>query len=366
MRNFILYLLIASLAASCTGGVRVDGRLEGAKDGSVIVRVLDGAVLKSIDTVKVSASGDCGKYVCRVPVSAGEPEFVYLYYGDKQVASLILCKGDKVRVSTDTLGTLLSLSGSPESAVLHEADSAFAAFTARTRGLEGSDYTRAYVDFYRESVAFAMKNARSLAVVPVLYRKIPSGTLVFSQATDGLIFSSIADSLAISYPDSRYIRMLRKDAERRQKALDLSHRIGMASETAFPEIELPDTQARLVKLSETEAPLVLLYFWSPSAEEKMFNLDALKPLYEDFHARGLEIFAVALDPDKAEWAATVKRQGLDWINVCDTRAAASPLVGLYGIAKVPMVYFIKNGQIDPDAKVSDAATLRAYVTAALK
>ena len=184
MRNFILFLLIASLAASCTGGVRVDGRLEGAKDGSVIVRVLDGAALKSIDTVKVSASGDCGKYVCRVPVSAGEPEFVYLYYGDKQVASLILCKGDKVRVSTDTLGTLLSLSGSPESAVLHEADSAFAAFTARTRGLEGSDYTRAYVDFYHESVAFAMKNARSLAVVPVLYRKIPSGTLVFSQATD--------------------------------------------------------------------------------------------------------------------------------------------------------------------------------------
>ena len=54
-----------SFAASCTGGARVDGRLDGAKDGSVVVKLLDGAALRSIDTVKVSASG---KYACRVPV----------------------------------------------------------------------------------------------------------------------------------------------------------------------------------------------------------------------------------------------------------------------------------------------------------
>ena len=357
------FLLSLSLLVSCTGGARIDGRLDGASSGKVFVKVLDGSSLKAVDSAKVSSSG---KYACQVPVAEGQPEFAYVYFGDRRVASLILLKGDRVSVETDTLGTVLSLAGSDDSVLLQEADSSFAAFSARTQGLEGAAFTREYVGFYRQSVAFVMRHPRSLASVPVLLRKAGPDLAVFSQPTDGLIIGNIADSLSLVYPDSRYVRMLRKEAERRQQMLALSNRLSSASESAFPEIELPDTKARKVKLSSVSAPLVMLYFWATSAEEKMFNLDALVPLYEEFHDKGLEIFAVALDPDKAEWAATVKRQGLCWINVCDTRGAASPYIGLYGITQVPMVYFIKDGQIDPTASVSDAATLRTYIASALR
>ncbi len=363
MRNCILYILIALIAVSCTGGARIDGSLDGASGGKVFVKVLDGAELKAVDSAKVSAAG---KYVCKVPVAEGQPEFAYVYFGDRRVASLIARKGDRISVATDTLGTLLSLDGSKESALLQQADSSFAAFSARTQGLEGAEFSREYVRFYRESVSFVMKHARSLACVPVLLRKAGTDFPVFSQPTDGLIFGNIADSLALSYPASRYVRTLRKEADRRRNALDLSHRIASAGELAFPEIELSDNKARTIKLSSVEARLVMLYFWSTSAEEKMFNLDALVPLYDEFHAKGLEIFAVALDPDKAEWAATIKRQGLGWINVCDTRGAASPYIGLYGLTQVPMAYFIKDGQIDPDARVTDAASLRAYIASVLR
>lgn len=363
VQNIMLAGLALALLASCAGGARIDGRLDGASGGKVFVKVLDGATLKTVDSARVSGSG---KYACKVPVAEGQPEFAYVYFGDRRVASLIARKGDLISVATDTLGMLLSLSGSDESALLQQADSSFAAFSTHVQGLEGVALTREYVRFYRESVSFVMKHARSLACVPVLLRKVGTDLPVFSQPTDGLIFSNIADSLALSYPASRYVRTLRKEADRRKNALDLSHRIASADELAFPEIELPDNKARNVKLSSVEARLVMLYFWSTSAEEKMFNLDALVPLYDEFHASGLEIFAVALDPDKAEWAATIKRQGLGWINVCDTRGAASPYIGLYGITQVPMVYFIKDGQIDPDARVSDAASLRSYIASALR
>ncbi len=356
-------LLILSLLASCRGGARVEGRFSDATCGKVFVKVLDGADLRTVDSAKVT---DSGKFAVSVPVAEGQPEFAYLYYGDRRVASLILRHGDRVSLATDTLGVLKTLQGSPESALLHEEDSTFAAFSARMKGLEGPAYTREYVALYRQSVTFVMNHSHSLAVVPVLLRKVTPELPVFAQATDGLIFSNVADSLSLTYPDSRYVRTLRKEAERRQNALDLSNRIALAGESAFPEIELPDTRAQQVRLSEVSAPLVMLYFWATSNEEKMFNLDALSPLYDDFHDKGLEIFAVALDPDKAEWAATVKRQGLGWINVCDTRGAASPLIGLYGITQLPMAYFIRGGEIDPSAHVTDAASLRTYISSVLK
>ena len=363
MKKIFYSFFLVVLAVSCRGEASLEGRIEGVSSGRVVVKYLDGASLKAVDSMTVTSAG---KFARSVPVAAGEPEVAYLYYGPRRVASLILRKGDRIRIETDTLGRIQTLKGSEESALLQQADSLFAAFSARTRGLEGPAFTKEYVDLYRQSVAFVMQHSHSLATVPVLLRKVTPDLPVFGQSTDGMIFSNIADSLATVYPDSRYLRTLRAEAARRQQLLELSAKLAQAEESAFPEVDLPDTRAQQVKLSEVEAPLVMLYFWSTSKEEKMFNLDALLPLYADFHGKGLEIFAVALDPDKAEWAATVKRQGLTWINVCDIRGAASPLIGLYGITQLPMVYFIKHGEIDPDAHVSDAASIRSYVSSVLK
>ncbi len=363
MKSAPFLLLLSLLALSCTRGAHIAGRLVDASGGQVVAGYLDGSTVKKVDSAKVSAAG---KYVLNLPVGAGQPEFAYLSYGGRQVASLILNKGDRVKVETDTLGRLLSLEGSPESALLHEADTAYKAFAARFQTLQGASQTKEYVSFYRSSVTFVMQHPQSLSVVPVLLRKVTPELPVFAQQTDGLIFANIADSLSKVYPQSRYVRTLRKEGDRRRNELELTHRLAAAGELAFPEIELPDTKAQQVRLSEVKAPLVMIYFWSTSGEEKMFNLDALKPLYADFHGKGLEIYAVALDPDKAEWAATVKRQGLDWINVCDTRGAASPYIGNYGLTQVPTAFFIRGGQIDPDAHVSDAASLRSYVSSVLK
>ena len=360
-----LLLTLSVLAASCGRDARINGRLDGAASGQVTVQLLDGAALKTVDSSDVSSTG---RFACKVPLAKGQPEFAYVSYNGRQVASLILCEGDRIKVETDTLGTLISLSGSPESALLHEADSAYAAFSARAAQLEGAAFTREYVDLYRKSVAFVMRHAHSLSSVPVLLRKVTPELPVFAQSTDGLIFANVADSLSEVYPASRYVKQLRTEAARRKNVYEISQRLQQAGESAFPEIELPDTKAQTVKLSDVagDKRLVMLYFWAFSNEEKMFNLDALKPLYDDFKGKGFEIFSVALDPDKSEWAATVKRQGLGWVNVCDTRGATSPYIGLYGISQLPMVYFIKDGQIDPDARVSDAASIRTYVSAALK
>ena len=105
MRNlsFLAAAIAFATAVSCTGGASVSGVLEGADGGTVVLRQLSGVS----DTVKVSASG---AYRARLKIE--EPEFVYISRNGRQVASLLLDNGDRVKVSSDTLGRDLSIEGS--------------------------------------------------------------------------------------------------------------------------------------------------------------------------------------------------------------------------------------------------------------
>ena len=203
-------------------------------------------------------------------------------------------------------------------------------------------------------------------MVPILYQMIAPGFPLFGQQTDAIHFKNISDSLSTVYPESKYVRALSREAERRFKLLELNSKIQNAEPVDFLDIELPDVKGVKRKLSEVSGKVVLVHFWTSSnAAQKMFNQDVLKPVYADFHSKGLDIYQVALDSDKAEWARTVKNQGLEWVNVCDSRAAASPYVGSYNLATLPVSYLLVNGTFSTE-KVTDEASLRRALGKILK
>ena len=110
----------------------------------------------------------------------------------------------------------------------------------------------------------------------------------------------------------------------------------------------------------------MVFFWSAAdATQKMFNLDFLKKVYEDYHKKGFEIYQVSLDTDKATWARVVKEQKLPWINVCDSRGAASPYVLTYNLGAIPAAFIISNGELI-DGKVVDEKSFRKLLDKELK
>ena len=162
------------------------------------------------------------------------------------------------------------------------------------------------------------------------------------------------------------IKALVKEAERRFGYLELETRLSGAAEIGFPDIELPDLKGSKRKLSEVDAKVTMLYFWSATdAAQKMYNLDVLAKVYGDYASKGLEIYQVALDPDKAVWAKTVKEQNLPWINVCDSRGGNSPYVASYNLSVLPVAYFIKDGELVNEQAV-DEKSLRKVLTGLLK
>ena len=125
-------------------------------------------------------------------------------------------------------------------------------------------------------------------------------------------------------------------------------------------------RGKKVALSSVDAKAILLHFWdSTNDAQKMMNLDVLKPIYEQYHDRGLEIYAVGIDADKTNWARVVNAQKLPWINVNDGLGAMSPVVQLYGISTAPSTILIGNGDIMANG-ISDEASLRKALATILK
>lgn len=382
MKNFSLFktfpwaisvIFSAGVLSSCCSNAVIDGSLADAPSSQVVVKLLDVNRFDVLDTVSVDADG---RFAYKMHIEKGQPEFVYLFHGDKRIASLLLDRGDKVIVKADTTG-VYEVEGSEDCRLLAEVEKEFSDFSSSflslasrlEQAVPGSDNAReltremgrVYTEYYRDRVKYVMEHPYSLTVIPVFYQSAGENLPVFGQDTDAIHFRNICDSLETVYPESKYVKSLRAEAERRADFLELRVRLQGAEEVGFPDIELSDVNAVRHRLSDVDAKVIMVHFWSSGdAMQKMFNLDVLRPVYGDFHSKGFEIYQVALDADKSVWARTVKDQGLEWINVCDVLGLNSPAARSYNVGSLPVSFFIADGEL-VNATVSDEASLRALL-----
>jgi len=371
-------LAVCALSFSCTNA-SINGVLENTSGSQLVVKQLDMNKYSSVDTLK---TGTDGSFSYKLKVQNGQPEFVYFYYNDVKVASALLSAGDRIKIKADTLGNF-TVEGSEESSKLAQVEKDYTEFYVKAMGISAAmdrlkqdsqeyvDLNRAlakeYISYYRSRVKYVLDNVHSLTVVPVLLQSV-GDMPVFAQSTDAIIFKSVSDSLSTVYPDSKYVRFLAQEAKSREKTLDLEYRIRNTEASGYPDIELPDVNGKRVKLSEVEASakVVLLHFWSIQDDgQKVFNLEYFKPLYEQYHSKGLEIYQIAFDPDKSAWASVVKGQGLEWVNVCDIRAGSSPVAGTWNVPAVPVTFVLSKGEVVPYGDVKDAEGLTRLVASLL-
>lgn len=376
----------ATLAVMACGGseskdvaeanVTVAGKLEASAGTEVVFGRLDKDQMLILDTLKTAADSTF-KY--ELNVAKGDPELVYVINDDESVAYLLLEAGDALTLDID-LGGKATITGSPESVKLTELQMEHAQMEAYFVGLAAEmenasaskqksisrKLNEAYIEYNKTSRAYAMQNSSSLTALAVLYRNIGGELPVFNEANDALLFNSVAGSLKKAYPKSRYVKTLQAVAEQRTAQFELQNRLQNAEKIGFFDIELPGLDGQNKKLSELDAKVVLLYFWSStSAGQNNFNIDVLKKLYNKYHSKGFDIYQVSLDVDKVMWATTLMGQDLPWTNVCDIRGAASPYVQMYNLPGLPAPFLLKNGEL-VDGEFVDEASFTKLIEKLLK
>ncbi|MBQ9311355.1 MAG: TlpA family protein disulfide reductase [Bacteroidales bacterium] len=367
MKSFRLAAFAAAvlLLASCTSNkAGISASIPSAPNSALVIKQLNGTAVSVLDTVKTDAAG---AFRYNVKLQPGQPEFIYIYKGDTRLASLLAQAGETLAVEADTLGNY-TVEGSDASALLKRGDDAYKAFLSRivalsNSGAEPAEIAKEYVSHYRESAKFVLENSGSLAVIPVLYEGMPDAP-TFSSLTDAFIFRRVCDSLSTLYPDSKYVKALEKETQRREHLFNLSNSLNSASESPYPELNLPGLDGQKVSLTGLDAKLVLVYFWSASdATHKIFNQDVLKPLYAQYASRGFDIYAVGVGADKVEWAQVVKDQQLPWKNVNDGLGTASRALYLYNVQSVPACVLVSEKEVR-QVEVSEKA-LRAALASML-
>lgn len=384
MKKLAVLGLAALMAAGCSknNGAQISAQIEGAGNSEVVLYQLAVNQVKTVDTIKTGADG---KFSYTVAMPEAAPDFFYITYKGNKLASLVLKAGDKVSVKVDTLGAGLAIEGSEESLLLGQYEKGLAdvssqmvqmseqmnaAIAKKDRKAETDiklQMGKSYVNYRRDLIKKIMENPYSFANINALYQQIGQQLPVFTAENDYLLVERVHDSLATIYPTSVYLQSLKEQVQGAKNALALAEKIYEAEVTAFPNLSLPDINAKNVELASLEGKPFILMFWTiTEPSQKMFNND-LKELYKKYRSSGLEIYQVSLDEDKTAWAAAVKDQQLPWISVCDGKGVMSPAVNAYNILTVPTMYvFNAKGDIVAKGNLTTAGEIESAVKKAVK
>lgn len=376
--------LAALMAVSCSKSntAVVNARIEGAANKDLVVSQLAVNQIKFVDSVKTDASGNLKSTIA---LQSDAPDFYYLSYNGKRLASLILKPGDKVNVTVDTLGKGLAIEGSEESALLQKYNEALAAAVAEFDALSvkladasqagdreavqqyNSQLGKVFVKHKQNMIRNVMQNPYSFANIQALYQTFVQGLPVFGAENDYMLVQRVHDSLQTVYPGSVYLKSLQEQVASAKAAISFAEKLSNAQETSFPNISLPDINAKNVELASLEGKPFILMFWAAAdVNQKMFNNDLLD-IYRKYSKSGLEIYQVAIDTDKTAWATAVKEQNLPWISVCDGKGAASPALATYNIYSVPSIFvFDRKGDIVASQGLFSKAALEDAVRKAVK
>ena len=161
-------------------------------------------------------------------------------------------------------------------------------------------------------------------------------------AADVRVFAAVATSWDTFYPSSLRAQNLhnitvegmsnaRLLAARQSSQLDDSQII----ESGVIEVSLSDNHGQQRRLTDLKGSVVLLDFHAFSLKDSPQRILMLRELYNKYHAQGLEIFQVSVDPDEHFWRQMTAQ--LPWICVRDAEGETALH---YNVQEVPEFFLI--------------------------
>ena len=190
-----------------------------------------------------------------------------------------------------------------------------------------------------------------------------------SRKEDVQVFAAVATSWDTYYPGSERGKNLHNiaieglknvriiQAERNQ-TIDANK----VNTSGIIEVALPDNKGNIRKLTSLKGKVVLLDFHAFASKGSTARIMMLRELYNKYHAQGLEIYQVSLDPDKHFWKESVS--ALPWICVHDENGANSAFAAQYNVQAIPTFFLIDRQNVlqKRDAQISNLdATIKSML-----
>ncbi|WP_209331703.1 TlpA disulfide reductase family protein [Lunatimonas salinarum] len=349
VQNYVVFLVLFSVGMlSCaekeqafTGQVEVAGQIKNAPEGVLVLSEYTQEGASVLDTIALDKNG---KFTYQVSLEG--PTFYDLNLFDEKTIRLALYHED-VEITYDAATEELEIAGAKDTQMLRKIDDLTGVYQEEINALN-DEYYQAMGDRDQQAIrgiqekAMALESNHAQRLKEVINGMEGSfaalaGLGMLNPRNDFAYLDSLVDVLAQRYPDMKMISSWKQELEE-LRALSIGQ--------PAPEIELPDPDGNLVKLSDLKGKYVLIDFWAGWCKPCRDENPNVVRLYEKYKDKGFEVFGVSLDRTKDMWIKAIEEDGLKWTQVSDLKYFNSEAAATYQINAIPATYMV-----DPDGNI---------------
>jgi len=127
-----------------------------------------------------------------------------------------------------------------------------------------------------------------------------------------------------------------------------------------PNFSAPNPEGKTVSLKESLGKVTIIDFWASWCGPCRVENPNVVALYNEFHAKGLNIIGVSLDKDAAKWKEAIANDKLAWTHISNLKFWEDPIAKQYNVKSIPATFILDaSGKIV--AKDLRGAELKAKV-----
>lgn len=370
--NMLAIIATTYFATGCDNGKTVISGNVTASVTQLEVYSIDPTGMEPIDTIEVKE----GKFESVMKLDTAD--FILIKVTDKYQVPLFVKPGEKVK---------LELTGSDEDpdykvSGSHESERIWMITDIRNNAFDRIDSLNTASQEAQNSPMFEMKKIE----LDSIFQKVVKNTsnklkamideepgsianiFIFSQSIgnypllvpqeDFDYFEKVDSAIGVNYGELKHVTSFHTSIANMKQNLVMQEQMNAVKNNLkpggeIPEIALEGTDGTIHKLSDLRGKVVLVDFWAAWCRPCRAQNPSLVKLYNDYKAKGFDVFSVSLDglpqqqAPKEDWMGAIAQDGLIWENhVSDLKGWDSQVVPDFGFNGIPFTVLIdREGKI---------------------